>query len=428
MKILIKDTKFLRDVQLGIENLLLHKLRSFLTALGVIFGVCSVVAMLSVGEGASKEAMDQIRKVGSNNITITSVKSREDEATTSTRTRMSVYGITYKDFERIEGTFSSIRTAVPVKEVRKQGRLGDRTLELRVVGTTPAWFDLVRRPLEAGRVLTQSDLVKESAVAVLTEYGARRLLATRGSIGQNLSIGENNFQIVGIVKSEAESGSGTDIQLPDLNVDAYIPLNVARSYYGDISMKRSTGSEEMNRIELNKAIVQVDDLENVESTAKAIEAMLQKFHPKKDYEMSVPLAMLRQAEAQKRTTNIVLGSIAGISLLVGGIGIMNIMLASVTERTREIGIRRAIGAKKKQIITQFLIETVVLSTIGGIVGLCLGIIIPLLITLFTKMPTVITAFSIILPFVISIGIGIIFGIYPAARAAEVDPIIALRHE
>jgi putative ABC transport system permease protein len=427
-KILIKDTKFLRDVQLGIENLLLHKLRSFLTALGVIFGVCSVVAMLSVGEGASKEAMDQIKKVGSNNITITSVKSREDEATTNTRTRMSVYGITYKDFERIEGTFASIRTAVPAKEVRKQGRLGDRTLEVRVVGTTPAWFELVKRPLEAGRVLTQSDLVKQSAVVVLTEYGARRLLATRGSIGQNLSIGENNFQIVGIVKSETESGTGADIQLPDLNIDAYIPLNVARSYYGDISMKRSTGSEEMNRVELNKVIVQVDALENVEATANAIEAMLKKFHPKKDYEMSVPLAMLRQAEAQKRTTNIVLGSIAGISLLVGGIGIMNIMLASVTERTREIGIRRAIGAKKRQIITQFLIETVVLSTIGGIVGLCIGIIIPLLITLFTKMPTVITAISIILPFVISIGIGIIFGNYPAARAAEVDPIIALRHE
>ncbi len=428
MKILIKDTKFLRDVQLGIENLLLHKLRSFLTALGVIFGVCSVVAMLSVGEGASKEALDQIRKVGSNNITITSVKSREDEATTTTRTRMSVYGITYKDFERIEGTFPSIRTAVPAKEVRKQGRLGDRTLELRVVGTTPAWFELVKRPLEAGRVLTQSDLVKESAVTVLTEYGARRLLATRGTIGQNLSIGENNFQIVGIVKNESESGSGNDIQLPDLNVDAYIPLNVARSYYGDISMKRSTGSEEMNRVELNKVIVQVDDLSNVESTANGIEAMLKKFHPKVDYEMSVPLALLRQAEATKRTTNIVLGSIAGISLLVGGIGIMNIMLASVTERTREIGIRRAIGAKKKQIITQFLIETVVLSTIGGIVGLCLGIIIPLLIELFTNMQTVITAFSIILPFFISIGIGIIFGIYPAARAAEVDPIIALRHE
>jgi putative ABC transport system permease protein len=156
--------------------------------------------------------------------------------------------------------------------------------------------------------------------------------------------------------------------------------------------------------------------------------MLEKFHAKKDYEMSVPLALLRQAEATKRTFNIVLGSIAGISLLVGGIGIMNIMLASVTERTREIGIRRAIGAKRKQIILQFLIETVVLSTVGGVTGLCLGLVIPLLITAFAGMPTVITTFSIILPLFISVGIGIVFGLYPAARASEVDPIIALRHE
>jgi putative ABC transport system permease protein len=156
--------------------------------------------------------------------------------------------------------------------------------------------------------------------------------------------------------------------------------------------------------------------------------MLARFHDKEDYSMSVPLALLRQAEATKRTFNIVLGSIAGISLLVGGIGIMNIMLASVTERTREIGIRRAIGAKRKQIITQFLIETVVLSTIGGILGLGIGVFIPLLITFFAGMPTVITPLSIMLPLIISFGIGIIFGLYPAARAAEVDPIIALRHE
>ncbi len=422
----IKRTKFTRDVLLGIENLLLHKLRSFLTALGVIFGVGSVVAMLSVGEGASKKALDEIKKVGSNNIRIISEKSREDEATTSTRTRMSVYGITYKDFERISGTYSTIQTAVPAKEVRKQGRLGDRTLELRVIGTTPDWFELVKRPVIAGRTIIQSDIEWHSAVVVLTEWGARKLLVTRNTIGQNLTIGENNFQIIGIVKSE--SGSGSDVQLPDQEIDAYIPLNVARSYYGDISMKRSTGSEEMNRVELHEAIVQVKEIKDVESTANAIEAMLKKFHDKVDYKMSVPLALLRQAESTKRTFNIVLGSIAGISLLVGGIGIMNIMLASVTERTREIGIRRAIGAKKKQIITQFLIETVVLSTIGGIVGLGLGLFIPLLITLFAKMPTVITPISIILPFVISIGIGIVFGIYPAARAAEVDPIIALRHE
>ncbi|MGD9159815.1 MAG: FtsX-like permease family protein, partial [Desulfobacteraceae bacterium] len=207
-----------------------------------------------------------------------------------------------------------------------------------------------------------------------------------------------------------------------------IPLEVAKQYYGDINLKRTTGSMEITSVELHKIIVQVDDIKNVESTSQGIDAMLKKFHSKLDYEMSVPLALLRQAEATKRTMNIVLGSIACISLLVGGIGIMNIMLASVTERTREIGIRRAIGAKKKQIIVQFLIETVVLSTIGGILGLGLGITIPLFITLFSGMPTVITAFSIMLPFIISIGIGIIFGIYPAARAAEVDPIIALRHE
>ncbi len=415
-----------RDILLGIENLLLHKLRSFLTMLGVVFGVGSVVAMLSVGEGASKEALEQIRKVGSNNIIITSIKSLEEETTSTTRVRMSVYGITYKDFKRISETFKTIRQVVPVKLIREQGRLGERSLELRVVGTTPVWFDLVKRPLLAGRVLVPADNEEKSAVAVLTEYGARRLLATRNTIGQNLPIGGNNFEIVGIVKSEG--GETGDIQLPDQEVDAYIPIEVARVYYGDTSMKRTSGSFELKRVELDQVIVEVNRMEDVEATAKGIEAMLERFHDKKDYAMSVPLALLKQAEATKRTFNIVLGSIACISLLVGGIGIMNIMLASVTERTKEIGIRRAIGAKRKQIILQFLIETMVLSTIGGIVGLGLGVFIPLLITFIAGMPTVVTPLSIMLPLFISVGIGIIFGLYPAARAAEVDPIIALRHE
>ncbi|MGM0682146.1 MAG: ABC transporter permease, partial [Thermodesulfobacteriota bacterium] len=165
-----------------------------------------------------------------------------------------------------------------------------------------------------------------------------------------------------------------------------------------------------------------------ESTAMAIEAMLNRFHKKKDYQISVPLALLRQAEATKRTFNIVLGSIAGISLLVGGIGIMNIMLASVTERTREIGIRRAIGAKRRQIIRQFLIETVVLSTTGGILGIAIGLFIPWMITFTVGMPTVVTPVSLILALGISMTVGIIFGLYPAVRAARLDPIIALRHE
>lgn len=423
---MIRYIKLARDIRLGIENLLLHKLRSFLTMLGVVFGVGSVVAMLSVGEGASKVALEQIRKVGSNNIIITSVKSMEEESSSTTRIFLSMYGLTYKDHQRIADTFMTIKKTAPVKLIKKEGRLGERTLELRVVGTSPAWFELVKRPLEAGRQIIPSDVEGQAAVAVLTEYGARRLLATRNTIGQNLRIGSNNFKIIGIVKSEG--GKTTDIQLPDQEVDAYIPINVARSYYGDTSRKLSAGSFEMKRVELDQVIVEVRRMEEVESTAKGIQTMLERYHDKKDYVISVPLALLRQAEATKRTFNIVLGAIAGISLLVGGIGIMNIMLASVTERTREIGIRRAVGAKKKQIITQFLIETVVLSTIGGIVGLGLGIFIPLLITYFSGMPTSITLWSILLPLFISAFIGIIFGLYPAVRAANVDPIVALRHE
>lgn len=423
---MIRYTRLTRDIRLGIENLLLHKLRSFLTMLGVVFGVGSVVAMLSVGEGASKEALEQIRKVGSNNIIITSVKSMEEESSSTTRVFLSMYGLTYKDHQRIADTFMTIKKTAPVKLIKKEGRLGERSLELRVVGTSPAWFELVKRPLEAGRQIIPSDMEGQAAVAVLTEYGARRLLATRNTIGQNLRIGSNNFKIIGIVKSEGANTA--DIQLPDQEVDAYIPINVARSYYGDTTRKLSAGSFEMKRVELDQVIVEVRSMEDVESTAKGIQTMLERYHDKKDYIISVPLALLRQAEATKRTFNIVLGAIAGISLLVGGIGIMNIMLASVTERTREIGIRRAIGAKKKQIITQFLIETVVLSTIGGIVGLGLGIFIPLLITYFSGMPTYITLWSILLPLFISAFIGIIFGLYPAVRAANVDPIVALRHE
>jgi putative ABC transport system permease protein len=422
----MKRTKLIRNILLGIENLLLHKLRSFLTMLGVVFGVGSVVAMLAVGEGASKEALEQIRKLGSNNIIITAAKSVEDESTGTTRSHMSIYGLTYKDYRRLAETISTIKKTVPVKLIRKEGRLRERGLELRVVGTTPQWFNLVQRTIIAGRTLSPADDEEKDPVAVLTEYGARRLLAAENTIGQTLRLGTDVFKIVGIVKSEG--GKAADIQIPDQQVDAYIPIDVARVYFGDITVRRSSGSFEREMVELHQVIVQVDHMENVEATARAIEVMLKRFHKKKDYSISVPLALLKQAEATKRTFNIVLGSIAGISLLVGGIGIMNIMLASVTERTREIGIRRAIGATKKQIISQFLIETVVLSTIGGIVGIGLGVFIPLLITYFAGMPTVTTLWSILLPLFISAGIGILFGLYPAARAADVDPIVALRHE
>ncbi|MBW8002366.1 MAG: FtsX-like permease family protein [Planctomycetes bacterium] len=422
----MKQNRFVRNILLGIENLLLHKLRSFLTMLGVVFGVGSVVAMLSVGEGASKEALEQIRKLGSNNIIISSIKSIDEEAASTAHSHMSIYGLTYEDHDRIAGTINTIKQTAPVKLIRKEARLMSRAMELRVVGTTPQWFELVKRPVLAGRILLDSDIRDKSAVTVLTEFGARKLLATENTIGQPLRIGGDYFEVVGIIKSE--SGQAGNIQIPDQQVDAYIPIDIARKYFGDIVTRRTSGGRERELVELHQIIIDVDNTDNVESTAVALEQLLNRFHKKKDYQISVPLALLKQAEATKRTFNIVLGSIAGISLLVGGIGIMNIMLASVTERTREIGIRRAIGAKRKQIIVQFLIETVVLSTLGGIVGLGVGVLIPMAITYFTEMPTVLTLLGVLLPLLISISIGIIFGLYPAINAARVDPIVALRHE
>ena len=414
-----------RNIQLGIKNLMMHKLRSFLTVLGMVFGVGSVIAMLSVGEGASKEALDQIRKLGSNNIILSSVRPIQEEMITTSPAYMSVYGLLYEDDLRIKETMSTVLRTVPVKLIRKDAFLGERSLELRIVGTTPDWFDLVNREIIAGRVLSQKDLNKRAGVCVLTEHGTRRLLATEHTIGQPIRIGGHYFNVIGIVRSEQGHG---DAQTPDQEVDAYIPLSTARERYGDTTWRWTSGSRSSERVELHQLLVQVRSIEQVEQTATVIQAMLQHFHKKNDFRIEVPLALLQQVEATKRRFNIVLGSIAAISLLVGGIGIMNIMLASVMERTREIGIRRAIGAKRKQIIEQFLIETVVLSTVGGFIGIAIGIFVPWLITHFSGLPTIVPVYGVVLSLAISIGVGVLFGLYPAIRAARLDPIVALRHE
>jgi putative ABC transport system permease protein len=415
-----------RNIKLGIKNLWRHRLRSMLTMLGVVFGVGSVVAMLAVGEGASAQAMDQIRRLGSNNILLSAIKPQEDEAAGQRRSRMSIYGLTYDDDARLRETLPGVHRTVPVKISRKEGRLGSQTLQLRVVGTTPDWFGLVKRQVIAGRTLLDADIDSFSSVCVLTEHGARRLLATKGALRESLKIGSDFFEVVGIIASESTTGGG--IQTPDQQVDVYIPINVYRQCFGEIVVQRSTGSSTRERVELHQVIVEVKSIEQVEATAEAIERMLARFHKKQDYQVRVPLALLRQAEETKRTFNIVLGSIAGISLLVGGIGIMNIMLASVTERTREIGIRRAVGAKRRQIVGQFLVETLVLSVLGGLLGIGLGVAVPWLIEHLAEMPTRVTPWSVMLAVGISGAVGILFGLYPAVRAANVDPIVALRHE
>ncbi|MFP4145039.1 MAG: ABC transporter permease [Phycisphaeraceae bacterium] len=419
--------RLLRNIHLGVKNLLLHKLRSLLTMLGVVFGVASVVAMLAVGEGASAETMAQIRKLGSENIIISSTKPSEEAASGSQRSRTSMYGLTYTDLDRLRQTLPRATQFVPAKQLPAEGRLGRRVEpELRVVGTTQIWFELLEREMIAGRPLLARDMRGPAAVTVLTESGARKLLATEHAIGESVRLGGGYYKVVGIVKSESVS-SGS-VQTPDTPRDAYIPLHIARERFGDMIVQRSSGSFQREQVELHQIIIRVDDEAAVEPAAAAIESTLDRFHRKEDYRISVPLALLEQARAARRTFNIVLGSIAGISLLVGGIGIMNIMLASVTERTREIGVRRAIGARRGQIITQFLIETVVLSSVGGLIGMGLGVGIPALITAFAGMPTVVTPTSLVLSVGISVSVGIVFGLYPAYRAANLDPIVALRHE
>ncbi len=419
-------SRFRRDIKLGVKNLLLHKLRSLLTMLGLVFGVGSVIAMLAIGEGASEEALAQIRKLGSRNIIITAHPPSEESSSGQSNVRVRMYGLLYADEERISSTIPTVISAVPVKALQKEARFGMRSLDLRIVGTTEKWFELVERTVIAGRVMNARDVESAASVVVLTEYGARRLLATEAVIGTDLRIGGSTYEVIGIVKSEKSNDES--MQTPDQQTDAYIPLSSARLHYGDVFSQNKQGSNIRELVELHQLIVNVDAEMNVETTADAIERVLSIFHKKKDYAISVPLALLRQAEATKRTFAIVLGSIAGISLLVGGIGIMNIMLATVTERTREIGIRRAIGARRNQIVSQFLIETMVLSISGGIIGIAVGVLIPWLVTAFAHMPTIVTPQSIVLSLGISVSVGIIFGIYPAIRASKLDPIVALRHE
>ena len=418
-------TKLIRMFRLGVKSLLLHKLRSALTMLGVVFGVGAVVAMLAVGEGASRKALDAIKALGSNNIMLSSKKTADSENNQSTRSRINVYGLLYDDEARIRDTFRHVVCTVPTKDIRKTAYFGERSSELRIVGTTPDWFTLVPRDVVAGRVLLQRDIDSSANVCVLTVTGARKLLAATSVIGEPLQIGGDLYTVIGIVQNEtASSGNRT----PDSDVDAYIPINVARERYTDLNIRLASGSFQAEQVQLHRILVAVDDIENVESTAAGIDRMMKIFHPDGDYELFVPLAVLRAARAQANIWKWTLFSIAAISLLVGGIGIMNIMLASVTERTREIGIRRAIGAKKKQIVSQFLVETIVLSAVGGLIGTIVGPAIALGITAMSGIDTVVPLYSIILAVGISGGIGIVFGLYPAVRAANLDPIVALRHD
>ncbi len=419
-----------RILRLGIKSLWLHKLRSVLTVLGIVFGVCSVISMLAIGEGASYEAQEQIKQLGSQNIIVKSVKPPQDESASAEQSFAIEYGLTYKDAERMAYTIPSVQVIVPMRAIRRDIRYNTRRVDGQVIGTVPWYPEIAKSRVQAGRFINAVEMQSAKNVCVLGAGIADKLFSYENPLGNAIKVGGDYYRVVGIMqeKSTVNPGNGGNTTVENLNYEVFIPLTAAKARFGELLVRRTSGTMEFERVQLHQIIVKVDQLEQVTETAAILQTMLSLFHKKQDYELVVPLELLRQAERTKQIFNIVLGSIAAISLLVGGIGIMNIMLASVTERTREIGIRRALGAKKRDIITQFLTETVILSGSGGMIGIVIGVTIPFLITRFAHMATIVTLWALLLAFCISAAVGVIFGLYPAYRAANMDPIEALRHE
>ncbi len=413
-----------RMLRLGILNIWRHRLRSFLTILGIVFGVCSVIAMLAIGEGASYEAQEQIKNLGSQNIIIKSIKPPQSENVNTEASTLSEYGLTYDDAERIRETIPAVEVIVPSRTVRADVIYRTKRLDVNAVGTVPIFASTSNMSVVAGRFFNEMEAAEGKNICVLTADLARRLFTLENPVGQTIKVRGEYFSVIGLVEEPTAIDNAES--LSPLNI--YLPITTAKSYFGDVIMSRSEGSFSLEKVELHQIIVKMRDIGGVMSAAAIIRDILKRFHKNEDYEIIVPLELLNQAKRTKRIFNIVLGSIAAISLLVGGIGIMNIMLATVTERTREIGIRRALGARRRDIIAQFLIETVLLSGCGGAVGLILGLLLPFFVTRFAGMETIIRVWSPVCAFGISILIGLIFGIYPAYRAAVMSPIAALRHE
>jgi putative ABC transport system permease protein len=429
--------RFKRTVKLGIKSLWMHKLRSTLTALGIIFGVSSVIAMLAIGEGASQDAQEKIAQLGSHNIIIKTVDPPEDQSGTGQQQTLKEYGLTYADAERFRNGIPDVQVIVPNRRLSHQAQYRTRRVSIEVVGTVPWFPEISNVEVEFGRFLSSTDMHYKRSICAVDEKLVRELFAFDDPLGQDVKIASDYYRVVGVVTEQASTKGGNNLEEKDAtgakkagaNLGCiYIPLNTVRNRFGEMSMQISSGSRSFEKVELQEIIVKVREIEQVMGTRQSVQTLMGRFHKKSDYEITVPLELMRQAREFQRIFTIVLGSIAAISLLVGGIGIMNIMLATVSERTREIGIRRALGAKKRDIIFQFLSETLLLTLSGGILGIILGSLIPFFVTHFGQMRTVITTSSLVLAFGISAGVGIIFGLYPAYRAANMDPIESLRHE
>lgn len=435
--------KLQRSVGLALRSLWLHKLRSFLSVLGIIIGTGAVIALMAFGEGSRQAALDVIRRQGATNIIVRSVKPPSDA--NARTTFIARYGLTKADYERF-ATINSITRLVPMRifpqEVRRLGKVTTG----RIVGTTPGYSEIHTLKLTAGRFLMDEDEYFSRDVCVLGAAVADRLFPYDEPLGQEVVIRGSDYRVVGVLAERTPlSGGGNSSQntMEDFDYDVYIPLQTCRLRFGAVIFMRSSGSRSGEQVELHQITATVDaeiesrrGREQIKAVGDLIRQMLDERKERKaDVSVTVPLDQLEQAEKTQEILKQLLVIIAGISLLVGGIGIMNIMLATVTERTREIGIRRALGAKRRDITMQFLIEAIVQTTLGGLAGVLLGLtaayVLPPVLAWYwpqLSLPAQVLPESVFLSLGVSVGVGVLFGWFPAQRAARLDPIEALRHD
>jgi putative ABC transport system permease protein len=429
---ILTSDKVRRGLVLGLRSLRLHKLRSGLSVLGIIIGTTAVITLMALGEGSMQDALDEIKRMGATNIIVRSDKPAEDGS--SQQRRIAIYGLTWGDYERFT-TISSVTRRVPMRIFPQQIRYLDRMYTGRMVATTPQYAEVNELALAAGRFLVEDDDHYMLNVAVLGAVTADKLFPFEDPIGQTIRMGNYFYRVVGVIKERMPTGgSGGSQAAEDFNSDVYIPLQTCKVRYGERVFIRQSGSWNGEQVELSQVTLTVTDMDKVRPAGDVVKELLERYHQKVDYKVTIPLDRLQQAENEKERFTTFLAFIASISLFVGGIGIMNIMLATVTERTREIGIRRALGAKRRDIILQFLIEAVVQTSVGGVVGVVLGLgmvaVAPFIaaVVFKTHQAAILHVPSLFYSVDASLIVGIFFGLYPAFRASRLDPIEALRHE